>query len=218
VLKKYFPHEIKSFKRLARERANAAGIKVSVALDQIALGCGYRNWSLLVSRGVHTELAPWVLRRSGDDFSASIRAGSGARMEPDVLVDRFQGPSNAVDFAIQYMEGLLALPRYSVRYTSRAYKEMRAWLPYAVLAIDGNIGILVNRNYKPVGSTSSAYVEYARFTHLHVEVDQRRWSVLSSFEATGVFLYDDGCTPSGSRADAEAYLHRLRILRSLIER
>ncbi len=76
--------------------------------------------------------------------------------------------------------------------------------------------ILVNRSYKPVGQVGKDWANYEKFPSLHAcfASDLRR-----TFTAQGSsdgYLFNDGCPPWHSRADAVAYLDRLRVLRQTL--
>ena len=123
--------------------------------------------------------------------------------------------AEAVAYAIASMESALSVARYSLRGPSRGYYEMRRDMPYIIheTAIP-NTYILVNRNYKPLGSsqpTGGDHAIYEEFTNLHVRLtpDQIA-SVASPGHMHG--LFGDGNPPWSGRKAANAYLARLRVL------
>ncbi|MDP3191039.1 hypothetical protein [Rhodoferax sp.] len=80
----------------------------------------------------------------------------------------------AVIYAIVSMESVLSVARYSLRGPSIGYYKMRSDMPYIIHATTiSNTYILVNRNYKPLGSnqpTGGDDVMYEDFTNLHVHL------------------------------------------------
>lgn len=61
--------------------------------------------------------------------------------------------TEALVFAINSLESALAASRYSFKGITRAHLEMRRDMPYSIHETSiPNTQILVNRNYKPLGS------------------------------------------------------------------
>ncbi|WP_416046711.1 hypothetical protein [Cupriavidus basilensis] len=94
------------------------------------------------------------------------------------------------------------------------------FLPYCVeRQPDGRYAVL-NREYKPVGFWTNAYVTYADYPIL-VKIKgltPKRASLISHDESSNtdlIFLYDDGCVPTESAAHMNAYLKRLAVLAKL---
>lgn len=125
----------------------------------------------------------------------------------------------AVNFAIEKLENALSVPRFSYKGASRGYYELRRDMPYVIheMSIE-NTYILVNRNYKPLGSnkaTATDWVKYEDYTNLHVKLTKQQiTNVVSTPHEFG--LYGDGNPPWRSRANAKAYLTRLKSLQLLI--
>lgn len=123
--------------------------------------------------------------------------------------------SEAVAYAIASMESALSAARYSFRGPSRAYYEMRRDMPYFIheTAI-ADTYILVNRNYKPLGSnqpTGGDHAIYEEFTNLHAHLTPAQIaSVVSPGYTHG--LFGDGNPPWSGRKAAKAYLARLHGL------
>lgn len=123
--------------------------------------------------------------------------------------------AEAVAYAIASMESALSVARYSLRGPSRGYYEMRRDMPYIIheTAIPGTY-ILVNRNYKPLGSnqpTRGDHAVYEDFKNLHVRLTPEQIaSVASPGHMHG--LFGDGNPPWSGRKVANAYLTRLRVL------
>ena len=125
------------------------------------------------------------------------------------------GAAEAVAYAVVSMESALSVARYSFRGPSRGYYEMRRDMPYIIheTAIPDTY-ILVNRNYKPLGSnqpTGGDHATYEDFANLHVRLTPEQIaSVVSPGYSHG--LFGDGNPPWSGRKAANAYLARLRVL------
>ncbi|MBX3713070.1 MAG: hypothetical protein KF800_14005 [Lysobacter sp.] len=231
MLKIFTAHEVEVMRRDAKKRARANGVTLAEALDQVAVEQGYRNWSLLQKNGTTPldELPFWFFRRTPEEIAQSMRVvpepasrfehrarSEIARDSVQALDKRFASSANAVDFAIAYVEGILAQPRFRLSPKSIAYWEMRLWLPYGANRVEGDTHILVNRYYKPVGSTSSERVDYAAYPNLGLRLRGDDWRAFSHRTAEQPFLFNDGCLPWRTRENAEAYLGRLKELRRRI--
>jgi hypothetical protein len=228
MLKKFTAHEVEVLRRDAKVRARTNDVIFSKALDQVAAEQGYRNWSLLQKKGCTPSDAPqsWLFRRTSEDISQSMRvvpepaSRFDRRARSDIARDSVQALdgkfANAVDFGLAYVEGLLAQPRFRLSTKSVAYWEMRLWLPYGANRIEGDTFILVNRHYKPVGSTTKDHVDYRTYPHLSLRLHGDSWRAFSHRTAEQPFLFNDGCPPWATRQDAEAYLGRLAEMRRLI--
>ena len=125
--------------------------------------------------------------------------------------------AEAVAYAITSLEAALSVARFSMNRPSCAYYEMRRDMPYFIheTTIPGTY-ILVNRNYKPLGSnqpTGGNYAVYEKFTNLHVRLTPEQIaSVVSPGYTHG--LFGDGNPPWSGRKAANAYLARLCALQS----
>lgn len=127
--------------------------------------------------------------------------------------------SVAVAFAIDKLEAALSVARFSYKGVSRGYFELRRDMPYIIHETPiENTYILVNRNYKPLGSnkaTSTDWIKYEDCTNLHVSLTKTQIaSVVSPPHEAG--LFGDGNPPWSSRANAKVYLARLKSLQLLI--
>jgi len=100
---------------------------------------------------------------------------------PDISRNH-QSVVEAVTHAIKLLETKLSPHRYYVRFGSRIYQEMRRDMPYRIhkIAIQGT-QILVNRNYKPLGSNLSTWgdgvVTYEDYKNHHVQL-WVRWNLV----------------------------------------
>lgn len=132
---------------------------------------------------------------------------------------RHTNAATALDFAINHLETALSETRYSYTDVSRPYLEMRRDMPYAILETDlPNTQILVNRNYKPLGSnidTGGERLVYEDFDNLHVSLTSSQIKTVAD-QGKGVYLFGDGNPPWSGRAAAKAYLKRLVALRGLL--
>lgn len=126
----------------------------------------------------------------------------------------------AVGHAIQYLEALLAKPRFIVpKGESRVYLELRRDMPYCIHETSlPSVQILVNRNYKPLGSNSHAhdnYVKYEEYPGGHVALTREQISAVVSPRRTDS-LFGDENPPWRNREAATAYLERLKALSALL--
>lgn len=131
---------------------------------------------------------------------------------PD-LSSRHESGEQAVAHAISTLSWALSRHRYAPRDGQRIYLELRRDLPYVLEELpDADNYIIVNRNYKPVGSTvCEVWVDYAAFPQAHVRLIAAQVAEIAC-PGYPVALFGDHCPPWRSRQDAEAYLSRLRRL------
>lgn len=127
---------------------------------------------------------------------------------------------DALNFAINTLESALAVSRYSFKDVNRPYLEMRRDAPYCIheTSIPGT-RILVNRNYKPLGSnieTGGKQLEYEDFKNLHVRLTIDQIAAVTN-RGRGGYLFGDENPPWKNRTTAKAYLKRLVLLRGLLE-
>lgn len=94
------------------------------------------------------------------------------------------------------------------------------YMPYCLYKQqDGSYAIL-NREYKPVGFNTLDYIIYqdypvtTKFKGLGPSTVQKL-SCKGSDNTDYIYLYDDGCVPTHSSANMNAYLKRLSILAKL---
>jgi hypothetical protein len=226
----YSPAQIEHFKREAKSLGHANSLIHSQALDQIAADHGWRNWSLLMKHGQSLKegTQPWHrFDRTLEEMKLALRvvqpSSDDKRPRSEVALSlvedingKFTSARNAVSFAIQYMESLLAMPRYRVAWACVVQSEMRCWLPYCAIAGAGSY-ILVNRRYKPVGATTKDHVDYGNFSHLTLRLIDDQLLALAHGERAPGYLFEDGCPPWESRKDAEAYMARLKTLKLALE-
>ena len=159
--------QIERFKREAKELRRTSPLSHSEALDRIAGANGFPNWSLLMKhsdaddgpvasrsrrarphhRFLRTpEQMRLALRKVPEPrgLFGPTRADSAQALVED-LAQSFASALNVVDFAIEYMTCLLAVPRLKIYSTTTVYWEMRSWLPYFFHEVEGDRQIVVNR-------------------------------------------------------------------------
>lgn len=99
-------------------------------------------------------------------------------------------------------------------------------MPYCIKKLPSGNYIAVNRNYKPIGFSSNAWVDYEatggtfKFKRLTKEL-----AIKISYDGQGwrrrsdgtwlLYLYNDGCIPTKSNAGMGSYLRRLGLLLKL---
>lgn len=220
--------QVEALRRKAKQLVREEGLGYSQALDRLAQSKDYTNWSLLQKNGVLDGPQPYQFRRSDDEMAAALRVvpeptrwdrrtrSEIVRSETADLSGKFISPANAVDYAVAYVEALLRRPRFRIDHKAVASWEMRSWLPYGAVPMGEPGYILVNRNYKPVGSPVTDFARYEDFGHLHLQLDDEEWRSFATPSSSQPFLYNDGCLPWRSRQDVEAYLRRLHELRKVL--
>ena len=125
----------------------------------------------------------------------------------------------AVRHAISRLEMALTARRFSFRHGGRVFYELRRDLPYVIqdCAIP-ETQILVNREYKPLGSNLPAWSEWVRYeeyANLHVTLTPKQIAqvVCGAYPRA---LFGDPCPPWKGRKEAAAYLARLSGLLELL--
>jgi hypothetical protein len=227
--------QVERFKREAKRMHRDSHISHSQALDQIANANGYNNWSLLSKRSdahdalmVKSVRPPFRFVRTPELMRLALLKvpephGWGhptridhAQQQVEDLSSAFTSPQNAVEFAIDYVACLLTVPRFKLYSAAPAYWEMRSWLPYYCHSVEDGTHILVNRSYKPVGQVGKVWANYAEFPSLHARFANYLRRNFTAQGSSDGYLFNDGCPPWHSRADAVAYLDRLRVLRKML--
>src|SRR5687767_9964865 len=96
------------------------------------------------------------------------------------------------------------------------------FFPYCLDQLEDKTWVILNRNYKPVGSSATKFVDYTEAVDPSIRIakitpTQARRISCRVDEASGsrLYLYDDGCIPTDSPANMAAYLQRLSALMSL---
>jgi len=126
----------------------------------------------------------------------------------------------ATRHALALLEASLTHKRYSPSPNTWRYHELRRDLPYVIHEVDlPDTWILVNREYKPVGSnmrSRDGFAVYEDYPNLHVHMTRKQLVALR-FLGSGRALFSGSCTPWNSRSDAKAYIVRLNRLLKAIE-
>lgn len=94
-----------------------------------------------------------------------------------------------------------------------------AFMPYCLQRrADGNY-VVLNRNYKPVGTVTTDWVRYEDFPAIkgrHITAAlAAKLSHKASRDLDHIYLYDDGCIPTNSTKAMDSYLRRLSLLAKL---
>lgn len=91
-------------------------------------------------------------------------------------------------------------------------------MPYCVKQVRKNRYVFLNREYKPIGVVTDAYVDYADYAFEIKGLTPARAakaSVHGSSDRTAIYFYDDGCKPESSAANAMAYFKRIGAILDL---
>lgn len=228
IMKNLTSTRFKQLKLDAKKQARDAGIPLYEALNNIANTQGFSNWSLLSKFAGPVRVHPterFAFIRSVDEMRSAMRNQPdtydrvpGRHARPYVTVPdiwhKFRSPQDVVQFAIDYMMSVLAVPRFQVGIRSQAYWEMRLWLPYVVETAHSTAQLLVNREYKPVGMDTTEHVDYGKFTAFHTKLHAEQIDAVSHRLTGRGYLYGDN--PWSSRKAAEVYLKRLKKLETAL--
>ena len=94
------------------------------------------------------------------------------------------------------------------------------YFPYCIEKQSDGTWVVLNRQYKPVGFNTSDFIEYENYP-VSAKLNGigpgicKKLSYTGQVEGDRVYLYNDGCNPTNSKADMEAYLKKLEILAKL---
>lgn len=126
----------------------------------------------------------------------------------------------ALKHAIRDLRASLSAPRFKVKAGGHIWLEMRRDMPYVMMTFDeSGRRILVNRQYKPVGSnvpTGGKWAEYEDFPEAHLTLTNEQVKhAVSPGRDFGLFGDED--PPWGNRRHAKSYLDRLLVLREMAE-
>ena len=101
-----------------------------------------------------------------------------------------------------------------------AHEARAIHLPYCIQRLEDGRYVVLNRNYKPVGFTTSEHLNYedfpvaVKFKGLTAKT-AAKLSYKGSEELDCIYLYNDGTVPTASAANMTAYLNRLGLLAKL---
>jgi hypothetical protein len=230
--------EIESFRLKAKFLSRSNGTKHAQALDTVAHENGFSNWALLMKHGSAQESVVVVVpeRRyfqfarttdemqhamrkvqSKDSYHYRVQETPSERITAQIY-NEFADGANAVDFAIAFVECLLSVRQFRLHAGSRAYSEMRWWLPYQLATIGESMQVLVNRKYKPVGLRTSDWATYRDYPNLTASLSDKQLLDIAHRPSSQGYLFGDGSAPWHSRQDSERYLERLKLLQGYIKR
>ncbi len=94
------------------------------------------------------------------------------------------------------------------------------YFPYCIERMADGTWVILNRQYKPVGFNTGDFIRYEDFP-VSAKLEGIGPGVLKKLAYDGdggggkVYLYDDGCVPTHSKANMDAYLKKLAILAKL---
>lgn len=94
------------------------------------------------------------------------------------------------------------------------------YFPYCIERMADGTWVVLNRQYKPVGFNTSDFIRYESFP-VSAKLKGIGPGILKklSYDGDGtgqkIYLYNDGCVPTHSKANMDAYLKRLEILAKL---
>ncbi len=90
----------------------------------------------------------------------------------------------------------------------------KLFLPYCIERVEGDLWVVVNRAYKPLGHTGTEWVDY-RPHAVRMQLTEKRMIEIDCRGRAGpdtVWLYDDGCAPTDSAEHWQTYQRRLERL------
>lgn len=101
------------------------------------------------------------------------------------------------------------------KYHGHLYDFRAIFLPYCFKIENGEITLVLNRNYKPLGYDKLKWVEYkdckteSQMKPHRLIMDKiNKWHQASGY----YYLYDDGTNPVRSKSNMREYLEKLEIL------
>ena len=95
------------------------------------------------------------------------------------------------------------------------------FLPYCLIQQEDGSYVVANRRYKPVGITRKDFVDYdeypvaVRFKRKLSAAQARNLDCMGRENIDRIYFYNDGCLPTDSQADWDAYSKRLQKLAAL---
>lgn len=101
------------------------------------------------------------------------------------------------------------------------YADFRAiYFPYCLQKQKDGSWVILNREYKPVGFNTSEFITYEEFP-VAVKLEgltpkkANKLAYSGEMEGDRIYLYNDGCVPTRSKKNMDAYLEKLAILAKL---
>jgi hypothetical protein len=93
------------------------------------------------------------------------------------------------------------------------------FLPYCLIRQDDGSYVVCNRRYKPVGDARTEFVDYEQRVKVRIKgltpARAARLDHAGREHLDRIYLYADGCVPTDSQADWDAYSKRLQLLANL---
>lgn len=94
------------------------------------------------------------------------------------------------------------------------------FMPYCLKRLEGNLWVILNRHYKPLGLAQDAWTTYGDYgVHVHRLGPKTalQLAVNDQYEKYGwLYLYDDGCAPWEDKRDMDTYLEKIKVLMRLV--
>ncbi len=89
--------------------------------------------------------------------------------------------------------------------------------PYCLRKRNDKLWVILNRNYKPVGSCDEKYIDYNTLpANLCIKnitsARAKRLSYSGESDRNAIYLYNDDCVPTSSKKAMDAYLARVAVL------
>ena len=223
------PNDIERLRREAKKLSREAGGTYTEALDRQAVKLGYPNWALM-QHAVSTMRRRFpVFDRTVDEMRQSFRkvkaldgmrdADTVMRREMPDLSTQFANPMSALEYARDYLELALSLPRFDPHMQSVAWIEMRVLLPYTFEPLAGSSRfIILGRDYKPLGMANREnHVNYEAYKNLHVQLPGAELSqVTRHADYKAGYLY--GVNPATGRKYAAALLKQIETVMKLVSK
>ena len=94
------------------------------------------------------------------------------------------------------------------------------YFPYCIEKQRDGTWVVLNRQYKPVGFNTGEFIRYEDHP-VSANLEGIGPATLNKLSYTGkaegdrIYLYNDGCVPTHSKANMDAYLEKLRVLAKL---
>jgi len=93
-------------------------------------------------------------------------------------------------------------------------------LPYCLTKQADGKYVVLNREYKPIGFKTKDWIDYEKYP-VAVKIKgltakvAAKISYKGSVDLENIYLYNDGCIPTKSAKNMQAYLNRLEVLAKL---
>lgn len=125
----------------------------------------------------------------------------------------FDTAGDAVHYGLDRVCRALDQKNFDMLYDERESLEMFMYLPYAIhpTAIQDQY-IVLNRNYKPLGSNAEHWVKYEDYPNRFVHIPAELFEKLRRFETQCAYFFPEKSAPWDSREAARAYLKRSKMI------